>query len=761
VERNTFAAASDGGVVLLGSSGNVLEGNEVTGVSDAAMLVEGESNGNRIEGNTLTASDAGILIDTSVGNLVIGNTVHGMSDNGVDLGSSHGSVVLANDLRSNGGGIEMFDSTGTRLEANDTSQSTGTAIQVEGASAGNALLRNVANDNGSGGIDVIALAAPGEGNLVEGNTASRNQGMGIDVSTAGHTITSNVTDGNSGWGIYAVDDNRDGGGNRASGNSEPSQCSGVVCNSGLPPMPDTDPPDTEIVDQPLHPSAVSSATFAFEAEQGFVPRFECSLDGAAFEPCSSPHRYAGLSVADHAFAVRAIDLAGNVDVEPAVYSWTIVEPPPVDCGSTVTLAADADAWIDQNSATTNKGTDSALKVRSKGPSDNFRTLVRFPLPEVPQDCVLDVATLRLHADGTELGRSLLAIPLDGDWSEGTVTWSNQPPTAGSGAAVPTGEGYRAWNVKTIVQAMYDAGVSHGFRIQDAVEGADAEHSFNTREDENEPQLVLQFVPSVDPLPPPPPPDSAAPDTTILSGPPPVTSDTTAVFAFESSETGSSFACSLDGAAFTACTSPATLTGLGLGDHQFAVRAADPAGNTDPSPAQSTWTVVATEVCARRTVVTVDASADAWLLQTSPTANYGDDSVMKVDTKAEANARALVRFALPGVPNGCRLVDAELRLYASSSKPSRTLEVVRVAADWTESAVTWANQPGAVGVAAAAASGDGWRSWNVVSQVQSMYTGRNFGFLVRDLSEDGVGIEQQFHTREKSPDNSPQLVITFG
>jgi hypothetical protein len=107
-----------------------------------------------------------------------------------------------------------------------------------------------------------------------------------------------------------------------------------------------------------------------------------------------------------------------------------------------------------------------------------------------KECVLDVATLRLHAGGTELGRSLLAIRLAGDWSEGTVTWNNQPPTTGPGASVPAGEGYRAWNVKTIVQAMYDAGLNHGFLVQDAVEGTDAEHSFSTRDAENAPQLVL-------------------------------------------------------------------------------------------------------------------------------------------------------------------------------------------------------------------------------------------------------------------------------
>jgi hypothetical protein len=40
------------------------------------------------------------------------------------------------------------------------------------------------------------------------------------------------------------------------------------------------------------------------------------------------------------------------------------------------------------------------------------------------------------------------------------------------------------------------------------------------------------------------------------------------------------------------------------------------------------------------------------------------------------------------------------------------------------------------------------------------TGVNNGFLIRD-SVEGRDHEQQLHSREKAPDNPPQLVITFG
>ena len=87
-----------------------------------------------------------------------------------------------------------------------------------------------------------------------------------------------------------------------------------------------------------------------------------------------------------------------------------------------------------------------------------------------------------------------------------------------------------------------------------------------------------------------PPDTTPPETTITDGPSGTVPSTTATFSFTSSEAGSTFACSLDGAPATACVSPVTYTGLANGGHTFTVAATDPAGNTDPSPAAASWTV---------------------------------------------------------------------------------------------------------------------------------------------------------------------------
>lgn len=85
-------------------------------------------------------------------------------------------------------------------------------------------------------------------------------------------------------------------------------------------------------------------------------------------------------------------------------------------------------------------------------------------------------------------------------------------------------------------------------------------------------------------------DTAAPETTITSSPPSPTTNTGASFSFTSSEANSSFQCSLDGAAFDPCASPATYSGLAVGSHTFQVRAIDAASNPDSTPASYTWSV---------------------------------------------------------------------------------------------------------------------------------------------------------------------------
>jgi uncharacterized repeat protein (TIGR01451 family)/MYXO-CTERM domain-containing protein len=85
-------------------------------------------------------------------------------------------------------------------------------------------------------------------------------------------------------------------------------------------------------------------------------------------------------------------------------------------------------------------------------------------------------------------------------------------------------------------------------------------------------------------------DSTPPETSITSGPPPLGNATSATFAFSSNEAGVTFECQIDAGGFSDCLSPVTYSGLAEGSHQFRVRARDPAGNVDPTPAEYAWVI---------------------------------------------------------------------------------------------------------------------------------------------------------------------------
>src|SRR5207247_496632 len=97
---------------------------------------------------------------------------------------------------------------------------------------------------------------------------------------------------------------------------------------------DTTPPETSIESGPAEGSLTNSpqAAFTFSGTDDRTPAtalgFNCSLDGAAFVACVNPQTYTGLAGGQHAFMVRAVDAAGNVDPTPATRTWTVDTTPP-------------------------------------------------------------------------------------------------------------------------------------------------------------------------------------------------------------------------------------------------------------------------------------------------------------------------------------------------------------------------------------------------------------------------------------------------
>src|ERR1051325_372093 len=96
-------------------------------------------------------------------------------------------------------------------------------------------------------------------------------------------------------------------------------------------------------------------------------------------------------------------------------------------------------------------------------------------------------------------------------------------------------------------------------------------------------------------------NTPAPKTNLPAAPSSPSNNPRGTFVFGSNDATASFQVSLDGGAYTTATSPYSTGVLADGSHTFSVRATDPAGNTDATPATHTWTI---DTRAPNTTITV-------------------------------------------------------------------------------------------------------------------------------------------------------------
>jgi hypothetical protein len=338
--------------------------------------------------------------------------------------------------------------------------------------------------------------------------------------------------------------------------------------------PDTLIPDTFIDSGPSGTVGSTSAKFSFSSDNT-AARFECRLDGAAFSSCTSPHSYTDLAVGTHTFEVRAVTTAGP-DPSPASRTWTVDENLPA------TFRPSADAPVKGGSPNTNYGTATSLLADTSPQEESY---LRFDITGIGTRKVTS-AKLRLYVtNGSSNGPGVYRTATD--WTEAGLTWNTRPTRATTAIANPTSVSAKAWleyDVSSVVQAdgVFGFGV-----IPDSSDGMDA----HSREAANRPELVVSFATDV-----------TAPETTITSAPSGTVETSTADISFKADEP-STFQCRLDGAPFTACSSPVQLTGISNGDHVFEVKATDAAGNEDGTPATASWTVAGVDSTAPETTIT--------------------------------------------------------------------------------------------------------------------------------------------------------------
>jgi hypothetical protein len=330
--------------------------------------------------------------------------------------------------------------------------------------------------------------------------------------------------------------------------------------------PDTTRPATSIDAGPSGSVTDTSAAFSFSASEPAT--FQCRLDGGAFAPCTSPATYAGLADGPHTFEVVAVDASFNADATPAVRSWTIVD----GSGGALELVGNPGFEVDTSGWKAEAAANTLSRVAGGRTGDwaaevsNAQSGVSCGIDDAPGWVPFtqagsytvsiwarsDVAgrTLKLRvrefAGGARRGTETSTISLTSSWQQVSAVYA--PVAPGS-----------SLDVEAFVS---NAPVGVCFRADDA-------------------SITLDSGTA---------PDTTPPDTFIDAGPSGSVADASATFGFSASEP-STFACSLDGGAFAACTSPVTYQGLAASEHTFRVAATDGASNVDPTPAERTWTVL--------------------------------------------------------------------------------------------------------------------------------------------------------------------------
>jgi peptidoglycan/xylan/chitin deacetylase (PgdA/CDA1 family) len=339
---------------------------------------------------------------------------------------------------------------------------------------------------------------------------------------------------------------------------------------------DTTPPVTTIESKPALDANSTEAKFVFKASESAT--FECKLDGGVFKSCSSPDTVSGLGQGSHTFEVRATDLAGNKELTPQSYTWTVDTVPPV-----TTIESEPSAETNSTEAKFSFKADESATFECKLDGGVFKSCSS---PDTLSGLAQGSHTFEVRATDTAGNRE--ATPQSYTWKVNTalpVTTIESEP-AGDSNSTEAKFSFKADEPATF-ECKLDGGAFKSCSSPDTLSGlAQGSHTFEVRATDtvgNKEASAQSYTWMVDTVP---------PVTTIESEPPIETNSDKATFAFKASESAI-FECRLDGGAFKACSSPDVLSGLSDGSHTFEVRATDTAGNKETAPPSYTWTVDAT------------------------------------------------------------------------------------------------------------------------------------------------------------------------
>lgn len=171
--------------------------------------------------------------------------------------------------------------------------------------------------------------------------------------------------------------------------------------------------------------------------------------------------------------------------------------------------------------------------------------------------------------------------------------------------------------------------------------------------------------------------------------------------------------------------------------------------------------------AASTSLCFDAIADTTAYSFFPNNNYGDSSALQVASIGDVDVDrrwSFLQFDLSAIPDGSVVLSADLEIYLTQSTYGGSGFLQAVEGAWSETGLTWANQP-SLGTedydeVSWGAGATGWQTWQADRLVSEWVLGArsNDGLAV---TARGLGTPpSSFHSREGSSTQAPRLCVEW-
>ncbi|MCD6359471.1 MAG: lamin tail domain-containing protein [Armatimonadetes bacterium] len=339
----------------------------------------------------------------------------------------------------------------------------------------------------------------------------------------------------------------------------------------------------------------TTASFSFTADDP-TATFECFLDDNNFSPCSSPQTCTDLTEGIHNFVAQAVDQAGNIDPTPASFTWTIDITSPEEPTINLPFQITNQSNLTLSGAKSEDTKNILINDLSDGVTYPTTTTWQKEVVLKEGENIFEIkAQDEIGNTSVPASYSILLDTIVPNSPTIIEPNSNQifnakkdvnPEIASVQILIKGSAEPENFIILTLNEIKYETVADQNGFWQTEItlkEGVNDLEVFSQDQANNvsNPYSISIFL------------DTTSPDTTINLHPLNLTNQTSATFAFSSSEENTTFQCQLDEQGWQDCLSGVNYTNLSDGVHVFEVKAIDQAGNANSTPDIFIWTIDAT------------------------------------------------------------------------------------------------------------------------------------------------------------------------